>query len=614
MEDFVFGGIEADEAQRLAQIEARARGIRHLYQLDPLDPLPEEAVLITAQVGPDVQIDRMTLYYTVDGSDPAGHRGVVTTGFALPMQRVTVRWEPLLWRYVEHWQVRLPGQPAGTLVQYRIEGWRSHDATSSHWSREQNLDRTAERPTRYAYHVDRLAPPAWAREAVIYHIFVDRFASGRNQAARHGVRRLPARWLEPAELNDFAGGNLAGVLERLDYLADLGVSAIWLSPIFRTPSYHGYDTTDFYTVDPRFGTNEALRMLVQTAHARGLRVILDFVANHTSTAFAPFVKAQSDPASPQRAWFDFDRRYRHGYRAFFDVATMPQLDTDQPAVRRYLIEAACYWLAEYNIDGYRLDYAAGPSHAFWSEFRAACRAAKADCWLFGEVTLAGDALRAYTGRLDGCLDFAFCRLLRQLCAGPRPTIGLSEFVNAVERSRAFFGLEVGNNFVLPSFLDNHDMNRFLWLAGEDKRRLRLAAGLLFALGGPPILYYGTEVGLSQPRGKGPWREEARHPMLWGEAQDGALLHFFQQLVAIRRRHPALWQGSMTTLQLDEAAGVWLVELTHADDRVLLAVNVGDQEQLIGLPEGQFVDLEGATVQITMRIVGRSVVLLRELQR
>ncbi|HMN28388.1 MAG TPA: hypothetical protein PKE45_09565, partial [Caldilineaceae bacterium] len=131
MEDFVFGGIEADAAGRLAQTQARAHGIRHLYQLAPADPLPAEAVSITAQVGPDIQVDRMTLYYTVDGSDPAGHRGVATNGLALPMGRVAVHWEPLLWSYVEQWQVHLPGQPAGTLVQYRIEGWQSHDPSSS---------------------------------------------------------------------------------------------------------------------------------------------------------------------------------------------------------------------------------------------------------------------------------------------------------------------------------------------------------------------------------------------------------------------------------------------------------------------------------------------------
>ncbi len=260
------------------------------------------------------------------------------------------------------------------------------------------------------------------------------------------------------------------------------------------------------------------------------------------------------------------------------------------------------------MDGYRLDYAAGPSHAFWSEFRAACCAVKADCWLFGEVTLAGDALRAYTGHLDGCLDFAFCRLLRQLCAGPQPTIALTEFVNAVERSRAFFGLGQ-EAFLLPSFLDNHDMNRFLWVAGNDKGRLRLAAGLLFALGGPPILYYGTEVGLSQPRGKGPWREEARHPMLWGAAQDGELLRFFQHLVAARRCHLALGQGELTTLQLDEERGIWLVELTHADDRVLLAVNVGGKEQVIGLPAGQFADLDATAVCQQMQLAGKSLSLL-----
>ena len=494
MEDFVFGGIEADEQQLLADERNRWRGIRHQYAIEPLDPQPGEPVTVTVFVGPDVTIDQVCLYATVDGSEPAGSKGGSANGFVVPLRLVDTRWEPLIWGYVDVWQGLIPAQPEATFVQYRIEGWHSGSASAeTFWSRETNLDRTFERPTLYGYAVDRLAVPAWAHEAIVYQIFVDRFTGIEN------------RWLTPDELNQFMGGTLRGILQKLDYIANLGVTVIWLSPIFKTPTYHGYDTTDYYTIDPRFGANEDLRALVNAAHSKGLRVLLDFVANHTSVEFAPFVEAQKNSETSYREWFDFAEIYPHGYRAFFNVASMPQLATDRRAVRDFLIEAARYWLREFDIDGYRLDYAAGPSHAFWSEFRVACRRVKPDCWLFGEVTLAGERLRTYTGRLDGCLDFAFARSVRQLCTATQAEINIRQFLNELARSRNFFAL---NNFSLPSFLDNHDMNRFLWVAQNDKARLCFAVGLLFAFGGPPIIYYGTEVGLSQPQSKGPWREEA----------------------------------------------------------------------------------------------------------
>ncbi len=385
---------------------------------------------------------------------------------------------------------------------------------------------------------------------------------------------------------------------------------IWLSPIFVTPTYHGYDISDYYRIDPRFGDEETLRALVTAAHARGLRVLLDFVANHTSLAFAPFLDAQADPAAPARTWFSFGEAYPHGYRTFFNVASMPQFNTDDPGARRYLIDAAVYWLTEFGIDGYRLDYAAGPSLAFWSEFRAACRRVRPDCWLFGEVTLAGNALRVYEGRLDGCLDFSFCRLLRQLCAGPQPTITLSQFVNSITRSRHFFSPD----FSQPAFLDNHDMNRFLWAAGNDKDRLRVAAGLLFALGGTPIIYYGTEIGLSQPRSKGPWREEARHPMRWGTDQDQALFVYFQQLIALRHQHPALQVGDLVTLHLNDDRRCWLAQRCAGADRVLIAVNLSTTTQVIDLPAGSYLDQQGNPIQTSFTLPARTVQLLTPSQR
>ncbi|HHW87523.1 MAG TPA: DUF3459 domain-containing protein, partial [Chloroflexi bacterium] len=330
----------------------------------------------------------------------------------------------------------------------------------------------------------------------------------------------------------------------------------------------------------------------------------DFVANHTSVQFAPFVAATNDPASEYRRWFSFDPAYEHGYRTFFGVAAMPQLDTDVPAVRAFLIRAAQHWLAA-GADGLRLDYAAGPSHVFWSAFRAACRQVKPDCWLFGEVTRAGDALRTYTGRLDGCLDFSFCRAVRMLCAQPEPTMTLSQFANQMQASQTFFAAD----FTRPAFIDNHDMNRFLWAAGNDKRRLRLALTLLFGLGGSPCLYYGAEVGLGQPRAKGPWREEARHPMLWGDAQDVDLLRYTKQLINFRRCHPVLSDGAIRTLYLDDAAGVWLAERYRPDARVLLAVNLSASPQQIALPEGGYTTFDGERVAAHLVLAPVSAMML-----
>ena len=575
MADFVFGGIESDE-QRLLQTERLAcTGIRHFHAIAPLDPIPDRPVHITVQVGPDTAIDCLTAYVTVDGSLPNGMHGRAINGTAVRLTPVATRWESLIWDYVTVWEGELPGQPEGTLVQYAIEGWRTFDPLLSVWSSELNLDRTVQPRTLYGYHVDTATPPEWAREAVIYHVFVDRFSGVEN------------RWLEPGEMEHFAGGTLRGVIEHLDFIAALGVTAIWISPVFVTESYHGYDTSDYYNVDPRFGANADLVALFEAAHARGLRVILDFVANHTSVQFAPFVVALNDTDSEYRRWFSFDPAYKHGYRTFFDAATMPQLDADHPAVRNFLNGAAQHWLRA-GADGLRLDYAAGPSHVFWSAFRAACRQARPDCWLFGEVTLAGEKLRTYTGRLDGCLDFSFCRAVRMLCALPKPQMSLSQFATQSQASRAFFG----DSFLLPAFIDNHDMNRFLWAAGNEKQRLRLALGLLFTVGGSPCLYYGTEVGLSQPRAKGPWREESRHPMLWGAAQDRDLLAYTTRLIAARRTHRALVDGAIITYLLDDARGLWLFERRAGDSRVLVAVNIGDALHLGELPAGPWIDWGG----------------------
>ncbi len=589
MDDFIFGRLEADEGLQAALRQQQA-GLRHRYDITPLQPRPHEHVRLRVHVGPAVLLDRITAYVTFDGSEPAGSRGVAQHGVAIPLQPAATTWLPLHWDYGEIWQATIPGQSEGAYVRYRIEGWRSWDPAFSLWASEPHLDGTPEKAAIYGYSVDDHRSPAWAHEAVIYQIFVDRFAPSTSA------------YLPPARLNRRAGGHLAGVRAQLPYLAALGITAIWLTPIFSSPSYHGYDVSDYFQIDPHVGSKDDLRALVAAAHDLGIRVILDFVANHTSREFAPFRQALADPASPYRRWYEFDECYKNGYRCFFDVPGMPQLALDQPAPRAYVLEAAQYWLREFGIDGYRLDYAAGPSHDFWVAFRRACKAVNPDCWLVGEVTMGSEDLRSYAGRLDGCLDFNMTRQIRRLLRSA-PDEQLPAFAASLSRAQRYFPPD----FTRPTFLDNHDMNRMLFMLGDDKRELRLAAGLLFSLGSTPILYYGTEVGLSQPRAKGSHREESRHPMLWGAQQDRELLRFFRELVHWRRRHPATVYGDYQDLHLDATAGTWLVQRRSGDDVVLVAVNLGRQEAGIPLPSGNWFQPDGAAAPTTLP--PRSVCLL-----
>jgi glycosidase len=320
------------------------------------------------------------------------------------------------------------------------------------------------------------------------------------------------------------------------------------------------------------GTEDDLHRLVQAAHDRDLRVILDLVCNHVSVQHPFFQEALVDPASPYRDWFTFDATYPHGYRTYFNVARMPRLNTDHPGVRDYLIDVAQYWLTTFDVDGFRLDHASGPSYAFWTAFWTACKKAKHDCWCFGEVAEPPMALHAYQGRLDGCLDFYLCDLLRRAFAWQK--LDLEDLAREVNRQEQFFA----STFDRPSFVDNHDMNRFLYLTGGDDQRLRLAALVQMTLPGQPIIYYGTEAGLSQNQSTeaGEGSDEARLPMAWGDEQDKGLLAWYRQLIAVRRAYSIIWHETRDTLFVD--ATVWCYRISGVESQILVAVNAGTESR------------------------------------
>jgi cyclomaltodextrinase len=521
MEDFVFGTLATDDL-KLMHHRARRRGIQHAYQIAPRDPKPNEPITLTVNIGPDLAPERVVCHLNGD---------------LLDFEKKETLWDTLVWGYVEKWTLTLAGQPDGTVLRYRIsaieadgretfadfpEVQTSIEIATSAFFRNEPLpflepgDRA--KGNAFTLSVDTLTAPQWAKDAIIYQVFVDRFFPGKGND-----------WKTPDDLLGFFGGTLWGVIEKLDYIEDLGVNTIWLSPIFDSPSHHGYDATDIYNVAERYGGNEALRALVDAAHARGIRILLDFVCSHISHENPIFVDALNNEDSEYRDWFMFDDS-EHGYRSFFGVKQMPQLNYFNPAARKWMIDAARYWIHEFDVDGYRLDYAIGPTPDFWTDFWLGCKAEKADAFCFGETIDAPDVQMHYHGRLDGCLDFFSSDALRRTYGfKTRSEADLERFI---ERHTSYFP----GDFVMPTFLDNHDMDRFLHINGGDKDALKKAAQIQMQLPGPPIIYYGTEVGLTHEKSS---QEDggihvSRVPMAWGAAQDQDLLAFYKKVIAERK--------------------------------------------------------------------------------
>ena len=388
------------------------------------------------------------------------------------------------------------------------------------------------------------------------------------------IRVTVCLWKKPTNLSGFFGGTFRGAIQKLDYIQSLGCNAIWLSPLFASPSHHGYDATDYYTVEPRFGTNSDLKELIEKAHQRSIRIILDFVANHWSNQHPTFQAAQSEKDSEYRTWYTW-QRWPDEYTSFFGVKGMPQLNLKHKPASDYLLRSAQHWLRN-GVDGYRLDYAPGPPHTFWADFRQACKAVNPNAFLFGEVVSHSEVIASYIPHFDGCLDFLLADALRRTFV--LKTLTLLEFEAFLAAHEAYFP----KNFSLPAFLDNHDMTRILYLAGEDKAKVRLAALVLFTLSAPPVIYNGTEVGVSQRNPLGRF-EEARLPMPWGDEADRNLLAYFQRLGALRKQFPVLTLGKREVVHLNVQKGTYAYLQASADSKVLVALNTSLCSQTIDVP-------------------------------
>lgn len=393
-----------------------------------------------------------------------------------------------------------------------------------------------------------LKPPEWVKGAVFYQIFPERFANGDPANDPAGVRAWEQ---DDPGAHDYYGGDLQGVLDRIDYIQSLGVNAVYFTPLFEARTNHKYDTSDYFKVDPHFGDVKLLKRLVQAFHERGIRVMLDAVFNHSGFWFAPFQDVlEKGEASAYRDWFHIKQfplatEPRPSYHSFAFEPHMPKLNTANPQVRDYLLDVAQYWVKECDIDGWRLDVANEVDHGFWRQFRKALKALKPDLYILGEIW--HDAMPWLRGdQFDAVMNYPATEAVLQFFA--KGEIDAETLSYRIDRLLAGYPQQV--NEAAFNIVGSHDTPRLLTVAGDERKAMQ-AALFQFVLPGTPCIYYGDETGM-----QGGADPDCRRPMVWDpQRQNAQLLDFYRRLVSLRTSYPALQEGTF--------------EWAHARDRQLV---------------------------------------------
>ncbi len=437
---------------------------------------------------------------------------------------------------------------------------------------------------------ENLRPPAWVKDAIFYQIFPDRFA----QSSRVRKTSNLQPWGAPPTGHAYQGGDLLGVVEHLDYLVQLGINAIYFNPIFQSGSNHRYHTHDYYQVDPMLGGNAALRELLDAAHSRGIRVILDGVFNHASRGFFQFHDLLENGAeSAYLDWFTVHewplRPYGSktpNYAAWWNNAALPKLNTNTPAVREFIFDIARHWV-EFGIDGWRLDVPTEiDDDAFWQEFRRVVKAANPEAYIVGEIW--SDAQRWLMGdQYDAVMNYGISRAALGLFGREsidreyRPggfklvPLGARAFAHEVQRLMDLYPWEV----VQAQFnlLDSHDTARFINQAKGDWNALRQSILFLMTIPGAPCLYYGTEIGMTG--GPDP---DCRRAFPWHDPASWRLdvLDFTRRAIRLRHDHPALRRGHYVAMYAHEDILAFARECE--EEKALVLFNAGPDARTVTL--------------------------------
>ena len=411
-------------------------------------------------------------------------------------------------------------------------------------------------------------PVQWMQNARFYQIFIDRFFRG-NQEKDDSYITLPCGELPTPK--SFAGGDLKGITKKLPYLHELGVNALYLTPVFQSVSNHKYDTKDYFAIDEMFGGEKDFRKFMQAAHEAGFHVVLDAVFNHVSERCLQFRDVlQNGKASRYFNWFliDGDKvdRQKVNYQCFAACDYMPKWNTSQKEVQHFLIGVALHYMKEYGVDGWRLDVSDEVSHDFWRKFRAAVKAENGACVIIGEnwhdanPYLRGD-------QYDSIMNYAFTKAcLDAFAFGTLEASGFAEKLNELLMRNT----DTVNGMML-NLLDSHDTHRFLTQVGGDIQKLGCALAVLYLFVGAPCIYYGTEIGM-----EGGYDPDCRRTMDWARAEERPpLWRLVQRLAALKRESAAL-HGTKAKIW---AEGDLFVLERGETNKLRLTVNFGKEQPL-----------------------------------
>lgn len=431
----------------------------------------------------------------------------------------------------------------------------------------------------YIHRSDMFTAPQWVKNTVWYQIFPDRFANSNPHINPPGT--LPWGSAKP-EVNNFFGGDLQGIINNLDYLVQLGINGIYLTPIFKAASNHKYDTMDYMEIDPHFGDEDTFRNFINECHKRGIRVMLDAVFNHSGFFFGPFQDVlKNQEKSRYKDWFHIWNfpvvtEPKPNYDTFAFVASMPKLNTSHPDVKKYLLKVARYWVEEFDIDGWRLDVANEVDHAFWREFRSTVKEVKPDTYILGEIW--HDSMPWLQGdQFDAVMNYPFTNHVLDFFAYQH--INTEQFIWSMNEIIHMYPRNV--NEVAFNLLGSHDTPRVLTLANNNINKVKLLYLFQFSFMGTPCIYYGDEIGMSGGQDPG-----CRACMIWdGEKQNQHLLAFLKRLIHFRKNNPILANdGKIRFIDLNNDNNVLVYERFNERKRIIFIINNSNVDKLLPITD------------------------------
>ncbi|MEG2295951.1 MAG: glycoside hydrolase family 13 protein, partial [Oscillospiraceae bacterium] len=403
--------------------------------------------------------------------------------------------------------------------------------------------------------------PQWAKSAIFYQIFPERFCNG--DASRNPSNIC--NWNDKPKSDSFYGGDLQGIIQNLDYIKDLGITAVYLTPIFISPTNHKYDTIDYMEIDPSFGSKEDLKILVTKLHQMNIKIVFDAVFNHSGSDFFAWKDVVKHGRNSKYApWYhlleDSVKTNPINYRAFAFCTNMPKLNTYNPEVRAYLLEVAKYWITEFDIDGWRLDVSDEIDHDFWRIFRKVVKSAKSDAIIIGEnwhdsfAWLQGD-------QFDSVMNYAITNTCINFFA--------EDALTSMKFAQRIASILMRNtkqvNEVMLNLLDSHDTARFLTLCKGDKNRAKNAITFILTFLGIPCIYYGSEIGI-----EGGGDPDCRRTFNWNQSSwDMDLLSYYKKLISIRKNNDLFTSGDFHITAVEDMV---IMERKNKDEMIICVIN------------------------------------------